>query len=78
MPTISEVENGVTICYWSCPAKLIPHSVIYWDEMYDYEQEFKPEVPDFRRRPRRFLLMWSYYKSKHAEYAKEKQRRDNI
>lgn len=71
-----EREGGRVIRYWSCPIKLVPVTVKRWYREYEYEQEFPgAAVPSYRSRPSRWLLMWSYYKSKLAEFDREAQRR---
>lgn len=75
-PTAVEREGGRVIRYWSCPIKLVPTTVKRWYAQLEYETEFKGcPVPTFENRPRRFLLMWRYYKSKLHEYDLEVQRR---
>jgi hypothetical protein len=75
-PTASEKEDGRVTHYWSCPIKLVPPSVKEWYEKYKYETEFSGcPVPPLQLRPRRYLLMWRYYKAKLVEYDHAAQRR---
>ncbi len=78
VPTASENEGGKIVRYWSCPAKLIHKSVLFWFDMREYERDFNVIAPSYLERPRRFLLMWSYFESKFAEYSKEMARREGM
>lgn len=69
IPTAEEEIDGKRFRYWSCPIKLIPESIIYWYQLFDYEQLFPGcRVPSFQKRKRRYLLALNYYRSKKMEY----------
>lgn len=69
VPTAEEEIDGKKIRYWSCPIKLVPESIIYWYQLFDYEQLFPGcRVPSFQKRKRRYLLCLNYYRSKKMEY----------
>jgi len=56
-----------------CVIAHIPDSVLYWWQLYEYEQDFPGcPVPRLKDRPRRYLLARSYYLGKKSEYEMKK------
>ena len=69
IPTALEEVDGVKVRYWSCPIKYVPDQIIYWYQLFDYEQTFPGcRVPSFQKRKRRYLKALAYYRSKKMEY----------